>query len=125
MTLHHLYTQDGRKAEFEVVPFGMSLPEESGIYAVFSADRLLYIGRADDLDERSGSGIWNHEKALLMTMMGAQLVGYLQVANTFFRDELEAALISRNMPPLNDKHNALARELDRGPKNNLLGGLFN
>lgn len=100
-----LLTDDYRSVRFGLVPIGTRLRNESGLYAVYAGNSLLYIGRADDLDARIGSCFMQHEKAFAFNLMGADLVGFAPIGNSLLRDQLEAALIRGNRPPLNDQHN--------------------
>lgn len=124
MIVRRLGTIDGRTVAFGLVPFGNVVAKEPGLYAVYGGNRLIYIGKADDLDERIGSGAHRHEKAMAFAIFGATEVAYASISNALLRDELEADLIKANPTPLNHQHNALAfAAFGAGPRT-ILGDLF-
>lgn len=90
------------------------IPSESGVYCAYecthnvseknvSLHRLLYIGEADDVKDRVAKhekwGQWKHE-----TGEGNELCFSFARVGVLYRNRIEAALIFKHKPPVNDEY---------------------
>jgi len=104
---------------FEERAFMSALPAVGGLYVISRPGLLelshLYIGKADDLDARVGSGIARHEHWSQFVVSGATTVSICCVESAADRDALERDLIASYCPPLNDQHNWLRTLLEQNP----------
>lgn len=87
------------------------LPSDSGVYGVYrckfdeqektvSLKELIYIGKADDLNDRiNGHEKWNEWRKQLK--LGEQICFCYTFIDTTYNERVEAALINSNQPRLN------------------------
>lgn len=80
------------------------LPEEPGIYIVTSCDKVIYVGQAEDINERwNATGNRKHHKLEIISdkeqYTGVRI--YYQICSTYKLNEVETYYYNLYDPPLN------------------------
>ena len=104
----------GRRYVFNVVVANSALPAGPGLYVICSPNghqwRAYYVGEAESLDARAGTGLRSHEQWERAQTLGATHIGYFSFDGTAFqRRAVEDDLVRGVVPDLNREYLGQAR----------------